>query len=585
MANSKIPNLDFYHTIEKTPDNFMHFSDAQKREWLSDAAFNRNTSYGKFSGFSITKSQLALIDDAFINFVKKNLRNEYLIIDVSEDAVISPEELKKLAVIKDTLEKANVKVYFNEHLSYYSFDKVCEANAKLDAWAEEIRNLTIDGKSLSPLEKFYVAYSYVTQFEYRESTNSGTSRNLISVLTGDKIVCVGYSQMLKALCEKLDISCETQLVAVNSRVPNHMNCQVTIKDEKYGVNGTYYSDPCYDSKSRGECSIAHALLPYSEIPKLFRRRPIRISDKKTTRSAISTDINKKENLDKISEDISTFLLQFQDEFSKYIDDSVYGMQNHLFVKQPKQKDLQNIIDQLIECKFNNLDGILSADDKHLSDFLNSVQLEKLANMLLKYTKIKSIEELKALIFEEMKTYIPSFDSETFLTLSNAYTKQEESKDKAVLSKEKQETESLTFVQLESLLENLEKIEGKREVDLYSDTSPLISSTIARAIKCWSKYDQGTNIISKIKQMYVYRTETYGAGAVKSGKQLMEDYRKVLESRKLIPKKGEEVQNQGFESQKPLQENQSNSQVQTNSKSQITNDQGHSVVDQSQITNE
>ena len=40
-----------------------------------------------------------------------------------------------------------------------------------------------------------------------------------------------------------------------------------------GVNGVFYSDPCYDCKTRGEVSIAHALISYQDVPKIFKKSP------------------------------------------------------------------------------------------------------------------------------------------------------------------------------------------------------------------------------------------------------------------------------------------------------------------------
>ena len=37
------------------------------------------------------------------------------------------------------------------------------------------------------------------------------SRNLVKVLNGDKIVCIGYASMLAELCKRIDIPCIVQL--------------------------------------------------------------------------------------------------------------------------------------------------------------------------------------------------------------------------------------------------------------------------------------------------------------------------------------------------------------------------------------
>ena len=78
----------------------------------------------------------------------------------------------------------------------FSTTQVLEATKKFNNTVRHIKSLKINGRPLSPLEKFYAAYSYVTQRMYNETElieNSALSRNLINVLTTDKIVCVSHT--------------------------------------------------------------------------------------------------------------------------------------------------------------------------------------------------------------------------------------------------------------------------------------------------------------------------------------------------------------------------------------------------------
>ena len=535
MAKSKIPNLDFYHTIEKAPENFMFLSDEKKREWLSDASFNRYAAYNHFSGFSIPKSQVGLIDENFINFLKKNLTNKYFIIDISDNALLSNKEFNIIAETKLSLEKAGIKVAFSEGYSFYNFDKVCEANLKLDNWANEINNLKIDGKELSQLEKFYVAYSYVTQFEYKESQIASNSRNLIAVLTGNKIVCVGYAQMLKALCSKIGIECDTQLVSVNSRDVNHMNCSVKIKDDKYGINGTYYSDPCYDSYSNGHVSIAHALISYQDIPRVFKKKSINIPQDKTAKNSI--DMSSVESIESTRADLSKFLINHKEIFSKYIDEVIKNSSNHIFIKAPKQKDLQQIIDSLIAANISIDDySKLPKNSSRVNRMIDNELKNQIAYSILKHTNIKSIEEFKTKLFEEMETYLPSYDSSVFLLLSKAYSEFEQKQKTNQSEQEKYDTKNIPFVQFENLLENLEKITGKRSVDGYYNTSKLIIDSLERSLQVCGKNDYGANVFSRLKLIYLKLNSQYGRTTPVTGEEVLSEYRKELEKLNIIPKK-------------------------------------------------
>lgn len=105
--------------------------------------------------------------------------------------------------------------------------------------------------NFSPLETIMYAYDMVRDKIYAEvdeNDDKMISRNLSTALLGDKIVCLGYANVFKALIEKLGIECDVVYLKQPDKIKGHARNCMLVKDEKYGVNGIYYFDPTWDSK-------------------------------------------------------------------------------------------------------------------------------------------------------------------------------------------------------------------------------------------------------------------------------------------------------------------------------------------------
>lgn len=140
-----------------------------------------------------------------------------------------------------------VELYSKAYGYKYPLQKVLEANRKLEEWTNLIKNAKVDGRELSPLEKYLYAYITVSNFyDYKkERTNESPieSRALVNVLTGDKIVCVGYAEMLITLLNRLGIPAIHNGVKFENNSINHATCLVYLKDDIYNFNSIFYSDP------------------------------------------------------------------------------------------------------------------------------------------------------------------------------------------------------------------------------------------------------------------------------------------------------------------------------------------------------
>lgn len=125
-----------------------------------------------------------------------------------------------------------------------------EYKSTIDAIDDIVK--TINKYNLSPLEKIMYAYDLVRDRVYtKESENESNivSRDLSSVLFGDKIVCAGYVAIFNAVLKNLGISVMNYIIArKDNNKKGHIRSLVYVNDKKYNVNGIFLFDPTWDSK-------------------------------------------------------------------------------------------------------------------------------------------------------------------------------------------------------------------------------------------------------------------------------------------------------------------------------------------------
>lgn len=176
-------------------------------------------------------------------------------------------EVQNLSVCADMLEEKEFDFYVSDGENLYSLDETMSAYAKVRAIAEEINS-----HEGSPFEKFIEIYDYVTSFVYKENPeNKMAARDVISILNGDDIVCVGYARILKYLCSVVGIDCKcvsSDLFDKEGNYTSSHQCNlVYLKDEKYGIDGYYHVDACWDSAkgSQKVKTYAHCLIPVEDV--------------------------------------------------------------------------------------------------------------------------------------------------------------------------------------------------------------------------------------------------------------------------------------------------------------------------------
>lgn len=246
-------------------ENYQHMIDELKNMldiYIKDEDINNEVLYRKF----IQYMQKTSMDEFYSKF--DNIFIQGTIEQITEFIKKTPEIKNKRLVVLNSYPlstegyeraKKDIEIIFNETNIEVSI--VIEGNQEattieefkfvldyIDEIAEEIRKL-----NLSELEQIMYAYDIVRNRVYTEEEQNelaSTSRNLKSIILGNKIVCAGYINLLNTILEKLNIRCSKyHLDAKNRNESGHVRSMIYIDDKKYGVKGIYFFDPTFDSKS------------------------------------------------------------------------------------------------------------------------------------------------------------------------------------------------------------------------------------------------------------------------------------------------------------------------------------------------
>lgn len=150
----------------------------------------------------------------------------------------------------------------------WTLNQVIDANKKVDDFANYIKE-----HNLSPFEAMVYIHKAASRFVYNGGNGLQDGRVLPSTLNTGRIVCSGYASFVKAVVDRLEmpgLSCEIKgSYIIDKSGPNgHCHNVVTIDDPKYGINGTYVEDACWDSREKGEQDqrgFAHCLYSVNDL--------------------------------------------------------------------------------------------------------------------------------------------------------------------------------------------------------------------------------------------------------------------------------------------------------------------------------
>lgn len=267
----------------------------------------------------------------------------------TQDRKFTPEEWETFRNVKESLSKKGIEFGFNDMKNIWSVNQVEKANKQVVNASNQINK-----QHLSPYEKLIYAYSYVTGRRYiaeREGEHTSTSRSVFGVLNSNRIVCVGFSEWLKAIMEEIgdenikvfsnNVACSNDGKSISDY---HENLIIYVKDEKYNIDGYYYCDPTWDCghEKLQNLSLCHFMVPLKDIDKIkvnildynsklpfARSTSVRNSENKKSKTKREQNYNHKDgNAISFSSDKFTFTKEFMEDFfmrntniaEKYLDD-------------------------------------------------------------------------------------------------------------------------------------------------------------------------------------------------------------------------------------------------------------------------
>lgn len=105
--------------------------------------------------------------------------------------------------------------------------------------------------NLSQLEIVMLVYDIVKANEYKienENENHSVSRSLNRIINSDKIVCVGYTNLMDFLLKNLGINSNIIDIDYLNKDTGHVRNLIHLKDDKYNIDGMFFLDATWDSK-------------------------------------------------------------------------------------------------------------------------------------------------------------------------------------------------------------------------------------------------------------------------------------------------------------------------------------------------
>lgn len=197
-------------------------------------------------------NNLSKAQEVIISYQEKNIKsaialakylNKKIILDNTK---ISLENYKKILeeYSREELDKANITFYYQENNNSITASELYKTSALVSEIANKIKEA-----NLSNIESIMYAYDILKKRLYKlDEENYYKSSDVSSVLTGDSIVCAGYSNVFNAILKCLNIKAAPLI----SKEAKHQRSIIYVQDEKYNIDGVYVFDPTWDRRKNKE---------------------------------------------------------------------------------------------------------------------------------------------------------------------------------------------------------------------------------------------------------------------------------------------------------------------------------------------
>ncbi|MBR6690989.1 MAG: hypothetical protein IKL65_06620 [Bacilli bacterium] len=362
-----------------------------------------------------------------INILADDFGNNKIVFDFIKKnkdlkVIFSVEDFKEIVDNLKNESYPNLKIYFKNSDECISYKEFYDMHSKLN----EIVNF-VNHYNLSQLEKIILIYDIVKSNEYKKENSNedyGISRNLNQILNSNKIVCVGYSNLIDYLLTNLGIKSNTMTMRYKNKNVGHERNYIYLKDDKYNINGVFFLDATWDSKRNNEYldNYRYFLKPFNFFKAVTPTEeiisPTKFQLLEKNKEEMSSYVDNLSEFDFIK--LSVVLSQLIKEYDKSVG-PIFSVQNKT------KEEIINIINEIIknynktipEEAFKNaiyrvrkieyINGILNkalteADiDKICQEYYkNSSQIKflKLFNLYEEPTLDKELEESKASSTEE-----------------------------------------------------------------------------------------------------------------------------------------------------------------------------------------
>ena len=242
--------------------------------------------------------------------------------------------------------------------------------------------------NFSPIEQIMYAYDLIRERIYKqESTNESynISRDLTKVLLGDKIVCAGYANIFEQVLIGLGIKNQQINLFNTNNKKSHVRNVAYIKDKKYNLNGIYYFDLTWASKTNPEDNS------YLKSYKYFAKTKQEIDKYSNNKYKDNTFLALSENLiSKLKEILKDNKLN---ELNSYIVYSINEISRFIYDKDVLDLRLIFEIDDIKTKarKTLNKEEIIKELNEYENLFNNPIPIDKLLTILFNVRKVQYYE--------------------------------------------------------------------------------------------------------------------------------------------------------------------------------------------------